>query len=181
MSPRKEQHMNLTLWSWVILLAVSAVLATAAQYLFFRHDRKKTDYDWVYIAGGALIGGFTATVWYHVGRWWPTSISCRPLQARSSWVQWRSSSTACSSGHVRPRSITCPGRERGKSPPSNGCQAATLEGDRPRDNLGIPSANRIVPELQHLQVGDMIPMSPDGKQGFWVKDFEANRWMLWTP
>ena len=59
--------MNLTLWSWVILLALSAVLATAAQYLFFRHDRKKTDCDWVYIADGALLGGFTATVWYHVG------------------------------------------------------------------------------------------------------------------
>jgi hypothetical protein len=58
---------NLTLWSWVILLALSAVLATAAQYLFLRHDRKKTDYDWVYIAGGALLGGFTATVWYPVG------------------------------------------------------------------------------------------------------------------
>jgi cytochrome c biogenesis protein CcdA len=62
---RKEKHM--TLLSWIILLAVSAVLATAAQYLFFRHERKKTDYDWVYIAGGALLGGFTATVWYHVG------------------------------------------------------------------------------------------------------------------
>jgi cytochrome c biogenesis protein CcdA len=62
---REEEHMNLL--SWVILLAVSAVLATAAQYLFFRQDRKKTDYDWVYIAGGALLGGFTATVWYHVG------------------------------------------------------------------------------------------------------------------
>jgi uncharacterized membrane protein YeaQ/YmgE (transglycosylase-associated protein family) len=59
--------MDLTLWSWVILLAVSAVLATAAQYLLFRHERKKTDYDWVYIAGGALLGGFTATVWYHFG------------------------------------------------------------------------------------------------------------------
>ncbi len=59
--------MNLTLLSWVILLAVSAVLATAAQYLFFRHNRKKTDYDWVYIAGGALLGGFTATVWYPIG------------------------------------------------------------------------------------------------------------------
>ena len=57
--------MNLTLWSWVILLALSVVLATAAQYLFFRHDRKKT--DWVYIAGGALLGGFTATVWYPIG------------------------------------------------------------------------------------------------------------------
>ncbi len=59
--------MNLTLWSWVILLGVSAVLATAAQYLFFSHDRKRTDYDWVYIAGGALIGGFTASLWYPVG------------------------------------------------------------------------------------------------------------------
>ncbi len=47
------------------------------------------------------------------------------------------------------------------------------------DNLGIPSADHIVPELQHVAVGDLIPMSPDGKQGQWVKDFEANRWMLW--
>jgi hypothetical protein len=47
------------------------------------------------------------------------------------------------------------------------------------DNLGIPSADRIVPELQHLAVGDLIPMSPDGKQGQWVKDFEPNQWMLW--
>ncbi len=43
------------LLSWIILLAVSAVLATAAQYLFFRY------------AGGALLGGFTATVWYPIG------------------------------------------------------------------------------------------------------------------
>ncbi len=32
-----------------------------------RHDREKTDYDWVYIASGVLFGGFTATVWYPVG------------------------------------------------------------------------------------------------------------------
>ena len=57
----------MNLLSWIILLAISAALATAAQYLFFRHDRKKTDYDWVFIAGGALLGGFTATLWYHVG------------------------------------------------------------------------------------------------------------------
>jgi len=47
------------------------------------------------------------------------------------------------------------------------------------DNLGIPSANRIVPELQHLEVGDLIPMSPTGKAGQWVKAFEMNQWMLW--
>src|SRR5690348_2141135 len=53
--------------AWFILLAVSALLATAAQYLFFSHNRKATDYDWVFIAGGALVGGFTASVWYAVG------------------------------------------------------------------------------------------------------------------
>ena len=47
------------------------------------------------------------------------------------------------------------------------------------DNLGKPSAQRIMPELQHVEVGDLIPISPDGKQGLNVKDFEANRCMLW--
>jgi len=47
------------------------------------------------------------------------------------------------------------------------------------DNLGRPSARRIIPELQHVAVGDVIPMSPDGKQGLRVKAFEPNQWMLW--
>jgi hypothetical protein len=47
------------------------------------------------------------------------------------------------------------------------------------DNLGKPSAHRIIPELQHMAVGDLIPMSPDGKQGMRVNDFEANRFILW--
>jgi hypothetical protein len=55
------------LLAWIILLVVSAALATAAQYLFFRHERKPADYDWVYIAGGALVGSFTAHVRYPVG------------------------------------------------------------------------------------------------------------------
>jgi hypothetical protein len=55
------------IWAWAILLAWSAVLATAAQYTLFREDRRPNDYDWVYIAGGALLGGFTAHVWYHYG------------------------------------------------------------------------------------------------------------------
>jgi hypothetical protein len=52
------------IWAWVILLFWSAVVATAAKYMFFRNKRKPTDYDWVYTAGGALLGGFTAHVWY---------------------------------------------------------------------------------------------------------------------
>jgi hypothetical protein len=62
---RKESYMGL--WAWVILCAVSGLLATAAQYSVFSHDRKMTDTDWSFIAGGALLGGFTASMWYHVG------------------------------------------------------------------------------------------------------------------
>jgi hypothetical protein len=47
------------------------------------------------------------------------------------------------------------------------------------DNLGRPSAQRIIPELQQVAVGNVIPMSPDGKQGMRVKAFEPNQWMLW--
>ena len=47
------------------------------------------------------------------------------------------------------------------------------------DNLGRPSARRILPQFQNPNVGDVVPMSPDGKQGMLVKDFEQDRWMLW--
>src|SRR5437868_4353687 len=46
------------------------------------------------------------------------------------------------------------------------------------DNLGHPSAERIIPEFQHLAVGDVIPLSPDGTQGQWVKAIERNRRMV---
>ncbi len=42
------------------------------------------------------------------------------------------------------------------------------------DNLGRHSAERIIPEFQHMAVGQVIPLSPDGKQGQWVKAFEPN-------
>ncbi len=47
------------------------------------------------------------------------------------------------------------------------------------DNLGHPSAERIMPQFQRLAVGDVIPLSPDGTQGQWVKALEPKRWMLW--
>ena len=47
------------------------------------------------------------------------------------------------------------------------------------DNLGRHSAERIIPEFQHLAVGDVMPMSPDGKHGNVVKAFEPNVGMLW--
>jgi hypothetical protein len=47
------------------------------------------------------------------------------------------------------------------------------------DNLGRPSARRILPQFQDPKIGDVIPMSPDGELGPYVKDFEEDRWMLW--
>src|SRR5437763_7032329 len=47
------------------------------------------------------------------------------------------------------------------------------------DNLGKPSAQRILPQFQHVAVGDLVPLSPDGKQGMGVKAFEPDQWMLW--
>ena len=47
------------------------------------------------------------------------------------------------------------------------------------DNLRRPSAERIIPELQQLHIGDFLPMSADGKVGVWVKDFDPERWLLW--
>jgi hypothetical protein len=47
------------------------------------------------------------------------------------------------------------------------------------DNLGRRSAESILPEYQNIQVGDLIPLSPDGKQGMQVKDFINDEWMVW--
>ena len=47
------------------------------------------------------------------------------------------------------------------------------------DNLGRPSARRIIPELQNLAPGDIVPMSPDGKQGMRVHSMDAPHSMVW--
>lgn len=52
------------LWAWLIILTWSAALATAAHYAYFANRSTQTDYDWTFIAGGAVIGAFTAHVWY---------------------------------------------------------------------------------------------------------------------
>jgi hypothetical protein len=48
------------------------------------------------------------------------------------------------------------------------------------DNFGRPSAQRIIPELQHLAPGDVVPMSPDGTQGIEVHSLEAPTSMVWS-
>lgn len=47
------------------------------------------------------------------------------------------------------------------------------------DNLGRRSAETILLEHQNIKKDDLIPMSPDGKQGLYVKDYKNYEWILW--
>jgi hypothetical protein len=48
------------------------------------------------------------------------------------------------------------------------------------DNGGVPSAEEIVPELQELRVGDLIPMGVGKEVGPRVLEMEPARRMLWA-
>src|SRR6476620_3776921 len=47
------------------------------------------------------------------------------------------------------------------------------------DNLGRHSAEHVVPELQHIEVGDLIPLGPGENAGMRVKDFVPDQSILW--
>jgi hypothetical protein len=47
------------------------------------------------------------------------------------------------------------------------------------DNIGRHSAERVVPELQHIDVGDLIPLGPGENSGMRVKEFLPDRSILW--
>jgi hypothetical protein len=47
------------------------------------------------------------------------------------------------------------------------------------DNLGRHSSERIVPELQHIEVGDLVPLGPGEGSGMFVKEFVLNQSILW--
>ncbi|MGZ3615923.1 MAG: hypothetical protein ACXWOL_03420 [Ktedonobacteraceae bacterium] len=49
------------------------------------------------------------------------------------------------------------------------------------DNLGKPSADHIIPELQHIEIGTWIPMSGKVSEetAFRVMAFKPDSWMLW--
>jgi hypothetical protein len=53
-----------------------------------------------------------------------------------------------------------------------GCRRAGWYSYDGIDNGGIPSAERIVPELQHVEVGDLFAWTPDAYDGFIVKAVE---------
>ncbi|MFL5352110.1 hypothetical protein [Archangium sp.] len=59
-----------------------------------------------------------------------------------------------------------------------GCQRAGWYSIDRLDNAGIPSADRLVPEFQHLAVGDVIPGRPTGSEGFGVLQLEPERLLM---
>jgi hypothetical protein len=65
-----------------------------------------------------------------------------------------------------------------------GCLRGGFYSDDLLDNLAHPSATTIIPELQHLEVGQLIPMSPPGRTSertaFSVHSFRVNEWLLWS-
>lgn len=56
-----------------------------------------------------------------------------------------------------------------------GCHRAGWYSYDRLDNGGVPSAREIVPELQKIAVGDMLPASPEGEGGFEVLRVDPGR------
>jgi hypothetical protein len=65
-----------------------------------------------------------------------------------------------------------------------GCHRAGWYSNDLMDNLGRPSAREIVADLQHLETGQWVPMSPSGEPSevtaFRVAGYHPERWLLWT-
>jgi hypothetical protein len=65
-----------------------------------------------------------------------------------------------------------------------GCLRAGFYSNDLLDNLAHPSATTIVPELQNLQVGQLIPMSPSDRApertAFTVHSYRVSEWLLWS-
>lgn len=63
-----------------------------------------------------------------------------------------------------------------------GCLRAGWYSNDLLDNLAHPSATTILPALQHLEIGQSVPMSPtpSERSALMVHSFEVDRWLLWT-
>ena len=56
-----------------------------------------------------------------------------------------------------------------------GCRRAGAYSYDRLDNGGVPSADRIIPEFQHVEVGDILPWTPTADDGFIVRAVEPER------
>jgi hypothetical protein len=65
-----------------------------------------------------------------------------------------------------------------------GCLRAGFYSNDLLDNLARPSATTLIPALQHLEVSQLIPMSPSDtaseRTAFKIHSFKVNQWLLWS-
>lgn len=59
-----------------------------------------------------------------------------------------------------------------------GCRRAGWYSYDSLDNGGVPSADRIIPEFQHIEVGDILPWTPTADDGFIVRGIEHERALI---
>lgn len=59
-----------------------------------------------------------------------------------------------------------------------GCRRAGWYSYDGLDNAGVPSAARIIPEFQHVQVGDIFPQTPRAEDRFVVQAVEPERTLV---
>lgn len=73
-----------------------------------------------------------------------------------------------------------PRADRPAKPQDQGCRVCTCDHDL-LDNACFASADRILPEDQHLQVGDSMPMAKKitDATAFKTTAFEISQWLPW--
>lgn len=59
-----------------------------------------------------------------------------------------------------------------------GCRRAGWYSYDGLDNGGAPSAQRILPEFQHVAVGDIFPWTPTTSDGFILQALDAPHWLV---
>jgi hypothetical protein len=128
---------------------------------------------WVAVAGAGLLAAYARLVRPRALRWGATAEeAARPLPGDE---------LVAKADYVATRAITIDAPPRDVWPwlvQIGSGRAGWYTYDR-IDNAGVPSATEISPELQQLQVGDLIPMVAGKDIGLRVKELEPDRRMLW--
>jgi hypothetical protein len=128
---------------------------------------------WVAVAGAGLLAAYTRLVRPWALHWGATKEeAARPLPGDE---------LVAKADYVATRAITIDAPPRDVWPwlvQIGSGRAGWYTYDR-MDNAGVPSATEIIPELQRLAVGDLIPMVAGKDIGVRVKELEPERRILW--
>ena len=128
---------------------------------------------WVAVAGAGLLAAYARLVRPWALRWGATKEeAARPLPGDGLVTKADYLATRAITVHAPPHDVWPWLVQIGSG------RAGWYTYDR-IDNAGVPSATEIIPELQRLAVGDLIPMVAGKDIGLRVKELEQPRRMLW--